>query len=95
VRVFLLFRAGRIRLLGADEPRYAQIAREMLARHDWIVPTLNGSPLAGKTRAALLEDHDSYSIFGVSDWAARVPALSMPVRLCLRSSSSCGASALL
>ena len=31
-------------LLGADEPRYAQVAREMLARHDWVTPTLGGSP---------------------------------------------------
>ena len=29
-------------LVGADEPRYAQIAREMLVRHEWVTPVLNG-----------------------------------------------------
>ena len=29
-------------LIGADEPRYAQVAREMLDRRDWITPTLGG-----------------------------------------------------
>jgi 4-amino-4-deoxy-L-arabinose transferase-like glycosyltransferase len=31
-------------LIGADEPRYAQVAREMLERHDWLTPTLGGQP---------------------------------------------------
>jgi 4-amino-4-deoxy-L-arabinose transferase-like glycosyltransferase len=31
-------------LVGADEPRYAQIAREMLNRSDWVTPTLDGKP---------------------------------------------------
>ncbi len=31
-------------LVGADEPRYAQVAREMLARHDWVTPVLYGHP---------------------------------------------------
>lgn len=42
---FLFFYGlGAFGLLGADEPRYAQIAREMLDRSDWVTPTLNGKP---------------------------------------------------
>src|SRR5215467_10556640 len=71
---FFFFSLGAFGLTGADEPRYAQIAREMLARHDWIVPTLNGSPWLEKPALLYWKMMNSYSIFGVSDWAARVPA---------------------
>jgi 4-amino-4-deoxy-L-arabinose transferase-like glycosyltransferase len=71
---FFFFGLGAFGLLGADEPRYAQIAREMLARHDWIVPTLNGAPWLEKPALLYWKIMNSYSIFGVSDWAARVPA---------------------
>src|SRR5512136_823597 len=70
----LFFGLGAFGLLGADEPRYAQIAREMLARHDWIVPTLNGSPWLEKPALLFWKMMNSYSLFGVSDWAARIPA---------------------
>jgi len=71
---FFFFGLGAFGLTGADEPRYAQIAREMLARHDWIVPTLNGSPWLEKPALLFWKIMNSYSIFGVSDWAARIPA---------------------
>src|SRR5579859_7580731 len=71
---FFFFGLGAFGLTGADEPRYAQIAREMLGRHDWIVPTLNGAPWLEKPALLYWKMMNSYSIFGVSDWAARVPA---------------------
>lgn len=61
-------------LIGADEPRYAQIAREMLARHDWVTPVLGGKPWLEKPPLYYWEAMLSYRIFGVSDWAARIPS---------------------
>lgn len=68
------FGLNAIGLTGADEPRYAQIAREMLARHDWVTPVLNGQPWLEKPVLYYWEAMLSYSVFGVSDWAARIPA---------------------
>ena len=61
-------------LIGADEPRYAQVAREMLARHDWITPTLGGKPWLEKPPLYYWQAMLAYSAFGVSDWAARLPS---------------------
>lgn len=61
-------------LVGADEPRYAQVAREMLARHDWITPTLGGTPWLEKPVLYYWQAMLAYRIFGVSDWAARLPS---------------------
>ncbi len=69
----LFFGLGAFGLVGADEPRYAQIAREMLARHDWVVPVLNGKPWLEKPVLYYWEAMISYSLFGVHDWAAKIP----------------------
>jgi 4-amino-4-deoxy-L-arabinose transferase-like glycosyltransferase len=61
-------------LLGADEPRYAQVAREMLARREWITPTLSGKPWLEKPALYYWQAIMAYSIFGVKDWAARLPS---------------------
>jgi 4-amino-4-deoxy-L-arabinose transferase-like glycosyltransferase len=75
ISVFLFFFGlGAFGLVGADEPRYAQIAREMLARHDWIVPTLNGQPWLEKPVLLYWREMIEYSFLGVKDYAARIPA---------------------
>ena len=61
-------------LIGPDEPRYAQVAREMLARHDWITPTLDGKPWLEKPIFYYWQAILAYKIFGVKDWAARLPS---------------------
>ncbi len=59
-------------LLGADEPRYAQVAQEMFARHDWITPTLGGKAWLEKPVLYYWQTILAYKVFGVSDWAARL-----------------------
>ena len=72
-----LFVAGLqvIGLLGADEPRYAQVAREMLERHDWVTPTLWGQPWLEKPPLLYWGQMLAYNATGsVTGWAARVPS---------------------
>jgi 4-amino-4-deoxy-L-arabinose transferase-like glycosyltransferase len=68
------FGLAQFGLVGADEPRYAQVAREMFERHDWITPTLAGKPWLEKPVLYYWEAIISYHFFGVSDWAARIPS---------------------
>jgi 4-amino-4-deoxy-L-arabinose transferase-like glycosyltransferase len=61
-------------LIGADEPRYAQVAREMLERRDWITPTLGGHAWLEKPPLYYWQAMLAYSAVGVSDAAARIPS---------------------
>jgi 4-amino-4-deoxy-L-arabinose transferase-like glycosyltransferase len=76
---FLFFYgAGQFGLVGADEPRYAQVAREMFDRRShidgWITPTLGGNPWLEKPPLYYWQAMLAYSLFGVSDVAARIPS---------------------
>jgi len=61
-------------LIGADEPRYAQVAREMLERRDWVTPTLGGHAWLEKPPLYYWQAMLLYSVLGVSDAAARIPS---------------------
>ena len=72
---FLFFYGtGQFGLIGADEPRYAQVAREMLVRRDWITPVLGGQPWLEKPPLYYWQAMLAYSVFGVSDVTARLPS---------------------
>jgi 4-amino-4-deoxy-L-arabinose transferase-like glycosyltransferase len=68
------FGLGAFGLVGADEPRYAQVAREMLERHNWVTPFLYGHPWLEKPVLYYWQAMVCYKIFGVSDWVARLPS---------------------
>lgn len=51
----------------------AQIARNMLASGDWIIARLDGVPYLEKSPLIYWLIAVSYRVFGVHDWAARIP----------------------
>lgn len=65
---------GAFGLVGADEPRYAQVAREMLERNDYVTPTLYGEPWLEKPALYYWRALIAFQEFGVKDWAARLPS---------------------
>jgi 4-amino-4-deoxy-L-arabinose transferase-like glycosyltransferase len=71
-----IFGGDGLGLVGADEPRYAQIAREMLDRHDYITPILYGKPWLEKPALYYWRAMFSFKDFGVHDWSARLPSAS-------------------
>jgi 4-amino-4-deoxy-L-arabinose transferase-like glycosyltransferase len=76
VIAFYLYGLGQLPLLGPDEPRYAQVAREMFLNRDLITPTLGGHTWFEKPALLYWLIAGSFKVFGVSEWSARLgPAI--------------------
>ncbi len=59
-------------LLGTTEPRYAELARKMLATGDWVTLWVSdGVPLWGKPPLLFWTDALSMAVFGVNELGAR------------------------
>jgi 4-amino-4-deoxy-L-arabinose transferase-like glycosyltransferase len=56
-----------------DEARYAEVPREMLASGDFVTPRLNGVPYFEKPPLLYWANAASFSLFGTTPWAARLP----------------------
>jgi len=73
---FYLYGLGQLPLLGPDEPRYAQVAREMFLSGDLITPTLGGHTWFEKPALLYWMIVAAFKVFGVTEWSARLgPAL--------------------
>ncbi len=68
----LFFTKLQAPLLEPQEPRYAEIPRQMLAEGRFVVPVLHGEPYLDKPPLLYWLVMASYSLFGVSDRAARL-----------------------
>jgi 4-amino-4-deoxy-L-arabinose transferase-like glycosyltransferase len=73
---------GRLPLIEPDEGRNAEVAREMLATQDWLVPHFDGLPYLDKPAAFFWVVAGSFRLFGLSEWAARLPAALCGVGTC-------------
>ncbi len=74
--LFFYFFGLTIPFLGPDEPRYAQVAREMMERGDWVTPTLGGFNWFEKPSLLYWLEILAYKVFGIGEFAARLgPAL--------------------
>jgi len=71
VTIAVYFFALDLPLLGPDEPRYAQVAREMFEKKDWVTPTLGGANWFEKPALLYWLQIAAYNVFGVSEFAAR------------------------
>lgn len=80
-----IFGGSGLGLVGADEPRYAQIAHEMLQRFDsahtikgklsaCVTPYLYGRPWLEKPALYYWRAMFLFQDFGVHDWSARLPS---------------------
>ena len=81
----ILYGLGVAPLLGPDEPRYAEVAREMLATGDYVTPRLCGCPWFEKPVLLYWMSAASYKLFGVGEFAARFPSAfcALATALCL------------
>jgi len=70
-------------LMDDVDAAHGQLARNMLESGDWIIPHLNGVVYVEKAPLPYWMIAIAFRIFGVHDWAARLPFALAAVLLCL------------
>ncbi|MCA8993367.1 MAG: glycosyltransferase family 39 protein [Planctomycetaceae bacterium] len=72
--LLFLTNLGGPKLWDRDEPRNAGCASEMLQRNDWVTPTFNAQLRPHKPVLLYWGMMVSYSLFGATEFAARLPS---------------------
>ena len=68
------FQLGKLSLTDPDETFYAQTAKEMLVKNEWVTPYLYGKPQFEKPILFYWLVEASFKAFGVNEAAARLPS---------------------
>ena len=71
--LILIAGLGLFPFIGPDEPRYAQVAREMFASGDYVSPRLCGLLWFEKPALFYWAAAASYHLFGANEFGARLP----------------------
>ena len=74
---------GQLPLLEPDEGRNAEVAREMLVSGDWITPHFDSQTYLDKPAPFFWLVAASFRLWGISEWAARLPSAVMALALVL------------
>jgi 4-amino-4-deoxy-L-arabinose transferase-like glycosyltransferase len=69
--LFYFIYLGSYPLFTPDEGRYTEVAREMLANHDFITPRVNGVPFLDKPALYYWLQAAALAMFGIKEWAIR------------------------
>src|SRR5215471_4006341 len=69
--IVFFYGLGRAPFIGPDEPRYAQVAREMYLTGDWITPRLGGIKWFEKPSLTYWLSGVGYALFGENEFGAR------------------------
>ncbi len=69
----MVWGVGDYGLYEPHEGHFAGVAREMVTSGDWILTKLNGAQYLNKPPLFYWMIATSYSIFGINEWAARLP----------------------
>ena len=69
-----LWQLGSVGLVDETEPLFAEAARQMLVRHDWVTPYFNDLTRFDKPPLIYWLMAIVYQLLGVNEWAVRLPS---------------------
>src|SRR4029077_13663237 len=75
----IFYGLGALGLVGPDEPRYAEVAKEMLRSGDFVTPRRSGQLWLEKPILYYWITTLSFHLFGVNESAARLPSAAAAV----------------